>query len=111
MNCLVIYQAKYILSFKKIKMSINELVYNKTDNENQDANFTGVKSLIEKSNFINNGVIFFKKDKFEPLPFMDYSLFQESYGNFFFHYAPGPSVVISSAAPHLFKSSKLERNF
>jgi hypothetical protein len=41
------------------------------------------KSFMERSNFLNNGLIFFKNKSFEPLPFMDSSLFEETYGKFY----------------------------
>ena len=61
--------------------------YQTNNYEPQNSNFTGIKSLIERSNF---GNLFLKDQSFEPLPFMDYSLFQESYGILKFIFALKP---------------------
>ena len=52
-----------------------------SNDANSTPHFTGIKSFIQRSNLINNGLLILKGKSFEPLPFMDYSLFEDTYNS------------------------------
>ena len=46
----------------------------------KSSQFGGIKSLIQHSNVLGNVILASETKSFEPLPFSDYSLFEDKYG-------------------------------
>lgn len=70
-------------------LSNNKLNNNDATNVNppRTPQFGGIKSLIQHSNVLGNVILASENKAVEPLPFSNYSLFDESYGNELFNIA------------------------
>ena len=68
-----------------MKMSnIDEATDLKSNKINNSEHMGGIKSLIQHSNVLGNVILATENKSFEPLPFSNYSMFDESYGIYFY---------------------------
>jgi hypothetical protein len=68
-----------VTSLSNNKLNTNE---NATVNPPRTPQFGGIKSLIQHSNVLGNVILASENKSVEPLPFSNYSLFDETYGNY-----------------------------